>query len=130
MPISLGVIVTSFVLAFSTFVRAILSFIFSVSWTYFVTSTRIYGLWIEFKTNSQSLAEARKKCVRSMKEKARRERQARHERREDEKAKEVCRREAEKEKLKAKVRTAPEHLLPMREDLGDVDLGQVAFRGA
>lgn len=95
-----------------------------------MTSTRIYGLWIEFKTNSQSLAEARKKCVRSMKEKARRERQARHERREDEKAKEVCRREAEKEKLKAKVRTAPEHLLPMREDLGDVDLGQVAFRGA
>jgi hypothetical protein len=109
-PISLGVIVTSFVLAFSSFLRATLAFIFALSWTYLVTSTRIYELWIEFKINSQSLAATRKKHVRLMKEKARRERQARHERREDEKAKELCRREAER--VKVKIRTAPEHLLP------------------
>jgi sensor histidine kinase YesM len=109
-PISLGVIVTSFVLAFSTFVRAILSFIFSISWTYLVTSTRIYELWGEFKIDSQSLAETRKKYVRQMKDKARSKRQARHEKRQDEKAKELCRQEAER--VKVKVRTAPEHLLP------------------
>jgi hypothetical protein len=102
--------VTSFVLAFSTFVRATLAFIFSLGWTYFVTSTRIYDLWIDFKIDSRSLAETRKKYVRLMKEKARRERQERHEKRENEKALELCRKEAEK--VKVKVRTAPEHLLP------------------
>lgn len=74
-----------------------------------MTSTRIYELWIEFKIDSHSLAKTRKKHVRLMKEKARRERQARHEKREDEKAKALCRKEAER---KVKVRTAPEHLLP------------------
>jgi hypothetical protein len=77
-----------------------------------VTSTRIYELWIEFKIDSQSLAEMRKKHVRLMKEKARRERQARHEKKENKKAIELCRKEAEKVKLMP--RTSPEHLPPSR----------------
>jgi hypothetical protein len=110
-PISLGVIVTSFVLAFSSFVRATLSFIFSISWTYIVTSTRLYELWIEFKINSQSLAETRKKHVRLLKEKSRRERQERHEKREEEKARDLCRREKERElKEKQVPRTRVENL--------------------
>jgi hypothetical protein len=131
-PISLGVIVISFVLAFSTFVRAILSFTFSLGWTYIVTSTRIYGLWIEFKVDSQSLAEMRKKHVRLMKEKARRQRQERQERREEEKAKELSRREEEREKPLPK--TKPEHLLPTTTDdlgvVGSADFGQRRPRGA
>jgi hypothetical protein len=77
-----------------------------------VTSTRIYELWIKFKIDSQSLAEMRRKHVRLMKEKARRERQARHEKEEDKKAIELCRKEAEKVKLMP--RTSPEHLPPSR----------------
>lgn len=82
-----------------------------------MTSTRIYELWIKFKIDSKSLAETRKKHVRLMKEKARRERQARREKKEDEKARELCR---EAQRVKVKVRTAPEHLLPTREGLREI----------
>lgn len=77
-----------------------------------MTSTRIYEFWVEFKIDSTTLAETRKKYVRMMKEKSRMERQERHQKRDDERARELCRREAENEKVKVKVRTAPEHLLP------------------
>lgn len=106
-PISFGVIVTSLVLAFSTFVRSFLALVCTVSWTYFVTSTRIYGLWIEWKVDSQSLTELQKKYVKQMKEKAKREKRERHEDRESRKEDEIRRREAEKV---TRIRAATKHL--------------------
>jgi hypothetical protein len=107
-PISAGVIVLSFVLAFSTFVRAFLAFIFSVSWTYFVTSTRIYELWTDFRTDSHSLTKSRKEHVRLMKEKAFKEKQARREAKVTREEEEMRKQEAEK--AQPKIRTSPKHL--------------------
>jgi hypothetical protein len=108
-PISAGVIVLSFVLAFSTFVRAFLAFIFELAWTYFVTSTRIYELWSDFKTDSKSLTESRKKHVRQMKEKAIKEKQARKEAKDARKEEEMRNEEAKKADLDLP-RTAPNNL--------------------
>jgi hypothetical protein len=69
-PISIAIIFISFLLAFSTFTRAGLSFIFDLTWWNFITSTRIYSLWMEFKLDSADLNERRLKTIRRWKESA------------------------------------------------------------
>ena len=78
-PISIIVILTSFILAFSSFTRAFLAFVVGLAWTKFVTSTRIYSLWIQFKTNSHTLTKMRKEKTRKWKEEARAAKQKRRE---------------------------------------------------
>jgi len=100
-PISLAIILTSFILAFSSFTRASISFFVSLIWTYLVTKSRIYGFWADFKIDSASLSERRKRMVREMKERAMSEEQARREKRAEEKERERWRVEREeKEKIK------------------------------
>ncbi|KAH7383037.1 hypothetical protein BKA64DRAFT_175090 [Cadophora sp. MPI-SDFR-AT-0126] len=98
LPISVGIILTSFILAFSPFTRSLLFLLFSVSWTWLVTSTRIYNLWIQFKIDSQHLTKVRKDTVRKWKESARAEKQERNEAKQkakDKKRMEVLRSEEE-----------------------------------
>jgi hypothetical protein len=78
-PISIAIIFVSFLLAFSTFTRAGLSFIFDLAWWNFITSTRIYTLWMEFKLDSADLNKRRLKTIRLWKESARDERLKRRE---------------------------------------------------
>ncbi|KAH7369612.1 hypothetical protein BKA65DRAFT_385928 [Rhexocercosporidium sp. MPI-PUGE-AT-0058] len=85
LPISVGIILTSFILAFSPFTRSLLFLIFTLSWTWFVTSTRIYSLWIQFKIDSQHLTKMRRDMARRWKENARAEKQKRRENKEKEK---------------------------------------------
>merc|ERR1719262_1291904 len=80
LPISLGIILTSFILAFSSFTRSLLFLFFSIIWTWLVTTTRVYSLWIQFKIDSQHLTKIRKDKVRKWKEDAKADR---HKRRED-----------------------------------------------
>ncbi|PVH76685.1 hypothetical protein DL98DRAFT_464692 [Cadophora sp. DSE1049] len=79
LPISVGIILTAFILAFSSFTRSLLFLFFSLIWTWLVTSTRIYSLWIQFKIDSQHLMKMRKDTVRKWKEKARADKQKRRE---------------------------------------------------
>jgi hypothetical protein len=76
-PISIAIIFLSFLLAFSTFTRAFLSYIFDITWWKFITSTRIYALWVEFKFDSAYLQKRRLKTIREWKEAAAAERQKR-----------------------------------------------------
>jgi biopolymer transport protein ExbB/TolQ len=77
--ISILVIFTAFILAFSSFTRAFLSFIIGLAWTRFVTSTRLYSFWIQFKTDSHVLTKLKKQKIRKWKEEARAEKQKRGE---------------------------------------------------
>jgi len=76
-PISIAIILTSFILAFSTFIRAFLSFIFDLAWTRFVTSTRIYTLWRDFNFDSQKLSKMRRERATKWKEDAKKAKQER-----------------------------------------------------
>jgi len=80
--ISLGVIATAFILAFNSWLRAILAFvfewtwnilasIFEWAWTKFITSTRLYVWWIEIKLNSRKFREKEKRITTMMKDDAR-----------------------------------------------------------
>lgn len=72
-------ILTSFILAFSSFTRAILSLAFSLTWTKLITSTRIYSLWIEYKVDSQNVTKMKLAMTRKWKEAARAAKQKRKE---------------------------------------------------
>lgn len=74
-------ILTSFILAFSSFTRALLSLGFSLAWTKIVTYTRIYSLWIQFKIDSQHLTKMKMDVTRKWKEAARAAKQKRREER-------------------------------------------------
>jgi hypothetical protein len=73
----------SFVLAFSTIIRALLSFAFDLAWTRFVTSARLYSLWLQFSFNSQTLNEIRSDWTSKLKEEARKAKQERKEKKEE-----------------------------------------------
>jgi hypothetical protein len=100
-PISIGIIFTSFILAFSTFIRAFLPFIFDLAWTKFVTKTRIYSLWVEFNFDSQQLTKIRRERTSKWKDDAKKEKQMRKVAR-LEKAEKRRKREAEEEEKKLK----------------------------
>ncbi|KAL2063961.1 hypothetical protein VTL71DRAFT_4455 [Oculimacula yallundae] len=102
-PISCGIILTCFILAFSSFTRSILLLMVSISWTWFVTRTHLYSLWEHFKIDSLHLTKMRKDTANKWKEAARKESFARREARqkiEDEKAHKIMRDEEEKKKKK------------------------------
>jgi hypothetical protein len=82
-PISIAVIFTSFVLAFSTIIRALLSFAFDLAWTRFVTSTRLYSLWLQFSFDGQALNKIRRDWTSKWKEEAGKAKQARKEKKEE-----------------------------------------------
>ena len=85
------IIATSLVLGFSPFVRSLLSLALSVSWVWFVTTTRIYDLWFLFlsKTDSNALTRKRLTITRKWKEEA--------------KKKHLERQEENQKKLEAKI---------------------------
>jgi hypothetical protein len=69
-PISSVVITCSLCLAFSKLVRAVLSYGFNISWTYFITQTSLYVTWRDTPLNSKWLHEDRKVKVNAMKTRA------------------------------------------------------------
>jgi len=71
------VILTSFILAFSSFTRATVSYFCDLLWTRFITSTGIYVWWSEFKLDSQEIRRQRKEKTRKLKEEARARKQKR-----------------------------------------------------
>jgi len=97
-PISLVVIAVSFILAFSTLTRDILSFLLNfvfdflaLTWMRFIIATRIYSVWLSLKSDNQDMRIRRRKKIRQWKEDARIEKQKRKEERQ---------REAEKKEKK------------------------------
>ncbi|KAL2068499.1 hypothetical protein VTL71DRAFT_14836 [Oculimacula yallundae] len=60
LPISAGVIVASFVLAFNSFTRALVSLIFVLGWKKFTTTTRIPSEWVWTKMDSQNFTRIRR----------------------------------------------------------------------
>jgi predicted Holliday junction resolvase-like endonuclease len=90
-PISLFVIAVSFILAFSTLTRNILSFLFNfvfdfvaLTWMRFVIVTRLYSIWLSLKSDNQDMRIRRRKKIRQWKEDARIEKQKRKEERQRE----------------------------------------------
>lgn len=74
---------------------------FSVAWTWLVTTTRVYSLWIQFKIDSHDLTKIRKDKVRKWKEDAKADKQKRREDRQkikDAKRMEVLRSEEDQKK--------------------------------
>ncbi|PMD59492.1 uncharacterized protein K444DRAFT_613449 [Hyaloscypha bicolor E] len=99
--VSAIVIATSIVLAFSSFVRSLLSLVFGVVWMWFVTTTRIYDLWYSFRQDSGFLARKQLDITRKWKEVARERyflRQARKRERQEEKLKKLEAKLLKKEK--------------------------------
>lgn len=69
--VSTIIIATSLILAFSSFVRSLLAFIFGVAWMWFVTTTGIYDLWYLLKQDSGSLTRKQTEITRKWKEESR-----------------------------------------------------------
>lgn len=101
-PISLAVILPSFILAFSSFTRSVLALLIDLAWIYFVTGTRLYNLWVRFKTDSHKITNYRKRKAREWKETARKEEQKRREDKDKEREKRKAIEEAEAEAAKTK----------------------------
>jgi hypothetical protein len=79
-PISLAVILVSFLFAFSLSARsfgalvwAVISFLLSVSWTFFITKTGLFSIWEEFPFTVEEVTDRKEFLLRVMEEKARRQ---------------------------------------------------------
>lgn len=58
-PFSVGLIMISLLLAFVPLTRVIVSLIFDLAWTKFITTTGIYTLWLRLGVNGRTLIQWR-----------------------------------------------------------------------
>jgi len=76
--------------------------LFDLAWIYFVTGTRLYNLWVRFKTDSHKITNFRKRKTTEWKETARREEQKRRETKDKEREKKKAMEEAKAEAARAR----------------------------
>jgi hypothetical protein len=70
-PISLGVIAVSFILAFSSLIRSFIALVFDLAWTKTTTATGLYMWWKERKNDSKALTLRRVNKTQKWKEESR-----------------------------------------------------------